>query len=446
MLTMHRTAAVLLLALFSAGTQAATLWKGTSTHSVASGSGDVLGTGGAAVTLSAQSTGENPFIGAITSLEAGPFQGKEVRLAGKLRVNDGAGTAALWVRADGPEGRLAFASSGRDPVRAGDGSLARELLLYIPASTISLKFGVTLNSAGHVEVEHLMLTAEPAKSTGVSAHDMVAHALPLIRANALNAGNVNWSAEETALLTPDLKGFPAQEAYGRIRQVLDALADRHSRLETPEDALAYRQSAAATRPIEARPMQDIGYVLVPGLRGTDARAGAAFTAELCERIATLAPTSSRGWILDLRQDTGGNMWPMLNGLHALLGARDAGAFRDRDGVVTRWRSRATRACGTNLSDSPVAVLVGPKTASSGEAVAVAFRARHGTRFFGQTTAGLATSNRAFALPDGGVLRLTTAAMLDRDGEAYPQGITPESFVPSDQDAIETAAVWLRSMP
>lgn len=442
---MLRTAALLLLTLFSVSAQAATLWKVTSTHSATSGSGDVLDTGGANLVLSAESMGENSFIGAITSLEAAPFQGKEVRLTGILQVVDGPGAAALWLRADGVEGKLAFASSGGEPVRVGDGSIARELVLYIPVATTSLKFGVTLGSAGHVDVEHLMLTSRPAKSAGISAHDMLAHALPLIRANALNADNVRWSAEEAALLTPDPKGLPAQEAYGRLRKVLDALADRHSLLQTPDIALAYRQNAVATGPIEARQMKDIGYVLVPGLRGTDARAGAAFTTELCERVAALASTSSKGWIVDLRQDTGGNMWPMLNGLHSLLGANDAGAFRDRDGATTRWRSRATPACGVDLSGSRVAVLVGAKTASSGEAVAVAFKARPGTRFFGRTTAGLATSNRAFPLPDGGVLRLTTAEMLDRAGESYPRGITPDTLVPSDQDAIEAAAVWLRSM-
>ncbi|WP_312237913.1 hypothetical protein [Stenotrophomonas sp.] len=127
---MQRTAAFVLLALFSAGAQAATSWEGTSTHSVTGGSGDVLGTNGAAVTLSAESMGESAFIGAITSLKADPFQGKEVRLTGSLRVNDGAGTAALWIRADGAKGRLAFASSDREPVRAGDGSLARDRALH----------------------------------------------------------------------------------------------------------------------------------------------------------------------------------------------------------------------------------------------------------------------------------------------------------------------------
>jgi len=443
---MPRTAMFLLLALLSSGASADTVWTGTSPLSVTRGAGDILETRGGAITLSAESTGDKAFVGAITSLDAGPFQGREARLAGSVQVTDGNGIATLWIRADGPTGRLAFASSGDEPVHLADGAQARELRLYIPSGTTHLKLGATLNSPGRVAVEHLTLTAQDAPSGGVSAYDVVAYALATIRANALNADKVDWPTVQQAQLTPELKQRPAQEAYGRIRKVLDALADRHSFLQSPNEALAYRQRAVATRAIEVRPMQDLGYVLVPGLRGTDAAAGEAFATGLCEQIARLAPTSTKGWILDLRQNTGGNMWPMLSGVHALLGDGEVGAFRDRNGVATSWRARAPKACGADLAHHRVAVLVGPKTGSSGEAVAVSFRARPGTRFFGQPTAGLATANRGYPLPDGGALRLTRAMMLDRSGVAYPHGIQPEQPVPSDQDAIEAAAAWLRSMP
>lgn len=443
---MNRTAAFLLfLGLFSGGASADTVWKGTSVNSITSGTGDILEAGGAALRLSAESTGTEKFVGAVTAMDARPFQGQEVRLVGRLLVEKGTGSAALWLRADGANGRLAFASSAGTPVRADEGSQERELRLYIPSGTTSLKLGATFDSAGHVVVEELTLTAEAVTSGGVSAYDMVEYALSTIRANALNAGNVDWSAEE-ARLTPALKNLPAQEAYGSIRAVLDALADRHSFLQQPREAAAYRKAAIASRDIEARQMQDIGYVLVPGLRGTGANASEAFTTQLCEQIERLASTSAKGWIVDLRQNTGGNMWPMFSGLHALLGNGTIGASRDRDGVATAWRLRSGRACGVDLSSSRVAVLIGPRTASSGEAVAVAFRARPGTRFFGQPTAGLATANRAYPLPDGGALRLTRAVMLDRSGEAYLDGIKPEEVVSTDQDAIDTAAAWLRSLP
>lgn len=443
---MPRTVVLLLAMIFSASAEGETLWKGTSAHSVVDGAGDVLDEDGAVIDLSAESTGEATFVGAIASLDARSFKVRNVRLAGRLRVDQGTGAAALWVRADDPEGRLAFASSGGEPVRAGEGAREREVLLYVPEASTRIMFGVTLGSAGTLHAERLTLTSAAVEATDVSAYDMMAHALPLIRAKALNTGNVNWAAEEAALLTDDQKKLPAQEAYTGLRRVLDALADRHSLLETPKQASVYGEQAIRSRPMESRPIADIGYIQVPGLRGTGAHDGAAFTAELCNRIATLASTSTKGWIVDLRQDNGGNMWPMLNGLHSLLGDSDAGGFRDRQGKTRKWRARASPECRVDLSDSRVAVLVGPKTASSGEAVAVAFRARPGTRFFGQTTAGLATANTTFPLPDGGTLLLTTAAMADREGNEYPRGIVPEVVVSGDQDAIEMAAGWLRSAP
>lgn len=443
---MHRTAALLLLLLFSAGASAATAWTGTSRHAVTAGTGDVLQPGGATLSLSAESTGEAAFVGAITSVDAARFQGRDLRLRGSVLTREGKGIAALWLRADGPDARLGFASSAGQPVRVGEGAQSREVRLYVPAGTATVKLGVTLNSPGRVEVADLALTAESAGGEGISAYDMLAPALAIIRENALNAGNVDWPMQQQRLLTPALKELPAAEAYSRIREVLDALADRHSFLQRPHEASTYRDTAIATRAIESRQLHDIGYVLVPGLRGTHARDGEAFATQLCEQVAARAPSSTRGWIVDLREDTGGNMWPMLNGLHALLGADEAGAFRNREGVTTRWRSRPSKACAVDLSQSPVAVLLGPKTASAGEALAVAFRARPGTRFFCLPTAGRATSNRAYPLPDGGALRLTTAVVLDRSGDAYPQGITPEHRVAADQDAIDVAAAWLRSLP
>lgn len=443
---MRRLAFLLSLTFFSDAAVADTVWRGTSPHSLASGSGDISGAGGASVSLSAESMGANQFVGAITTIDAAAFQGREVVLAGTLVVKSGTGNAVLWIRADGTEGRLASASSGHQPVRLNEGSQPRDARLTIPSGATSLKLGVTLASAGRVDVEHLTLEAVSAAQRRVSAYDMLDNAISIIRANALNADRVDWMVEREALLTSDLSTLPAQEGYSRIRKVLTALGDRHSFVQVPKAAAMHRGQAVATRAVEARQMQGIGYLLVPGLRGTGPSASEAFRMQLCEHIARLAPTSSQGWIIDLRENTGGNMWPMINGLRSLLGGAEVGAIRDRHGAVTPWQSRHSNACAADLARSPVAVLVGPKTASSGEAVAIAFRARPETRFFGQPTAGLATSNQPYALPDGGVLVLTTAVFLDRTGEAYLRGVQPEQLVPHDQDALAAAAAWLRSLP
>lgn len=443
---MRQIILLLLLLFFSGGVAADSVWRGTNSHSFASAAGDLLTTNGATVALSAESIGKDGFVGAITSVDARAFIGQEVVLSGTLLVRRGPGVAALWVRADGPEGRLAFETSQREPVRINGSPQARNVRLYVPVGATSLKLGITLDSAGNMEARGLSLRSERVNSDRASAYEMLDIAISTISVNALNAGRVDWSAERERSLTSDLKHLPAQEAYSRIQKLLTALEDRHSFVLPPENAASYRANAIATRAIEAREIKDIGYLLVPGLRGTAVGESGAFSDQLCQQVSRLAPAASAGWIIDLRANTGGNMWPMINGLRPLLGDAGIGAFRDRDGVSTPWRSRLSAACVVDLSKSPVAVIVGPKTASSGEAVAVAFRARPNTRFFGQPTAGLSTANRTFTLPDGGALLLTTAVFLDRSGAVYLRGVTPDTLVTIDQDAIDAAASWLRARP
>ena len=85
----------------------------------------------------------------------------------------------------------------------------------------------------------------------------------------------------------------------------------------------------------------------------------------------------------------------------------------------------------DFSPAPaVAVLTGPHTASSGEAVAIAFRGRPHTRSFGATTAGATTSPNSYRLTDGATIRsrscwtstaaaTSTAARSDRTSSRPP---------------------------
>ena len=96
-------------------------------------------------------------------------------------------------------------------------------------------------------------------------------------------------------------------------------------------------------------------------------------------------------------------------------------------------------------DPPVAVLIGPQTASSGEATALSFKGRPNTQFFGQPTAGFTPANRTFKLSDGAVLVLIVSWMTDRNGEKYPN-VTPDEPGSSPEDTQQKALDWLRAQP
>ncbi len=103
------------------------------------------------------------------------------------------------------------------------------------------------------------------------------------------------------------------------------------------------------------------------------------------------------------------------------------------------------------SVAPVAVLVDGSTASSAEAITIAFHGRPSTRSFGSRTAGKSTAVQPFKLDDGAELYLTTAIDADRSGKPYPNGFTPDQVVSfnggsmpqeSNDQALLAAQTWL----
>lgn len=161
--------------------------------------------------------------------------------------------------------------------------------------------------------------------------------------------------------------------------------------------------------------------------------------------------------VDLTENPGGNMLPMLTGLAPLLGEGRIGAFQFGDGRREDWRldstgslwlgdecaHRSTWPLDDGLTGSPVAVLIGPQTASSGEAVAIAFSGRPVSRTFGLQTKGISTSNDMFDLCDGASLAITVARFVDRHGKVFGGSVQPdERTALLGEPAIEAATNWV----
>ncbi|HEU4616655.1 MAG TPA: S41 family peptidase [Gammaproteobacteria bacterium] len=133
----------------------------------------------------------------------------------------------------------------------------------------------------------------------------------------------------------------------------------------------------------------------------------------------------------------------------------------RAGLGDYAQLRVTTPYRPRRADPYVAVLLGDRTASSGEIVAAAFRGSPRHRFFGVPTSGLATGNKSFTLSDGATLVLAVAATSDRTGDMLLGPLEPDEATPdaaperaaaapatSEQSAhepraIERAASWLR---
>jgi C-terminal processing protease CtpA/Prc len=202
----------------------------------------------------------------------------------------------------------------------------------------------------------------------------------------------------------------------------------------------------------------IGYVALQDIGGNiDTLKG--YANELQRLIQDIDQEPTCGWIVSLRGNTGGSVFPMVTGLAPIIGEGEIGGFLLPDGnrkmlslqkgnvwidgdVVPKF-GELLDAPSYTLKEPmpPVAVLVDQQTASAAEITALAFIGRPESRLFGEPTGGYTTGNEVFPLFDGAMMILTFAKELDRTGKIYSEQIIPDVIVPSSE-AMDVAIEWL----
>ncbi|MFK2876673.1 S41 family peptidase [Rhodanobacter hydrolyticus] len=426
-------------------------------HYAVDGSGDATGDSGATVTVTRRDADPAKFGGSLSVLDAATYRGDTLALSADLDTGNAERGAEIWLRADDAAGKMvAFANSQRMPVLGTASGVHREVRIDVPATATRVLFGTILQGNGEVVARHLrLMVAGKSNAVAVAPEAVLDAAIQIVRTRGLHARDVDWQELIPALHAMGKDAKSTADVYPTIRFLLAKLGDHHSFLMVPGDVHQDRTQGGATSPstVELQRAR-IGYIEMPGYSGMNADAQRAFVGNMVDAIGKLAPQVRCGWIVDLRGDTGGNMYPMLAGLRPLLGDGKLGGFRDADGRMGTFAASSpfdpAAPAGPALEHAPVAVLYGPHTASSGEVVAVAFRGRPGTRSFGRPTAGLSTANTGFDLPDGSRLFLTTAVDVDRTGQAYGDKLQPDVLTTaSDAEgdaALAVAQAWLEQKP
>ncbi len=302
----------------------------------------------------------------------------------------------------------------------------------------------------------------PVASLAPGAEAYLSEALAIMRANALNTGLVNWERVERAAMAGADGAINTTDTYGAIRFALRELNDRHSHFLTPEEVLeSEEQTIAHNPPLSSQMIHErIGYIDVPGFESLNPEAIGLHAAAIQSHLTQLSAQSPCGWIVDLQSNVGGNMWPMLAGLGPLLGDGPVGYFMAPETEAAPWLYEWVWALmeeqeeiaveeeplQAGQGELPVAVLIGESTASSGEAVAIAFHGRERTRFFGAPTLGLTTANEGFELVDGAMIFVTTARFADRGGAPFGGEIIPDETAEQGQASIDAATTWLLEQP
>ena len=163
-------------------------------------------------------------------------------------------------------------------------------------------------------------------------------------------------------------------------------------------------------------------------------------------VLSAIPEDIPGVVIDLRGNTGGNMYPMIAAVHRFL-PNDDQTLRFRTRSRTQWipLSYAVQSAGVQQQsriECPVAILTDSLTASSGEATLICFRGLDYVRVFGGPTAGYASANQPFPLPGGDHLVLTTGCDVARTGEVFcDDPIDPDVLT---ETPLEDALEWINT--
>jgi carboxyl-terminal processing protease len=167
---------------------------------------------------------------------------------------------------------------------------------------------------------------------------------------------------------------------------------------------------------------NIGYLKIPYCMTLDAEKDLKFANTLIKQIQILDENEIDKWIIDLRDNRGGNRWPMLAGLTPIIGDGLIGynivlnkhiPIIIKKGLIN-YSTIEPNQYTTKKPFKKIAVIINEHTGSSGEMVAIAVLGFDITKSFGQESAGYTTINSSRDYKDGTQLYLATGYSADKN--------------------------------
>jgi hypothetical protein len=300
------------------------------------------------------------------------------------------------------------------------------------------------------------VNAQEHLSTSDSIKQFYQSFFDLLKKNSVFKDSVNWDAVEDQTNKRLLTYKTMASAINEVSSVLLKIGDFHSKLFYNGSIIQAKQinfpkdlfSLSWLDKFETKPSFEVkvldnnyGYVLMPAINNPGNLDFDKVTQDMYDKIWTIKKKYPlKGWIIDLRFNTGGTCVPMLLSLYDFLEKGTIWNTIDDHGVlienikfqkgkyISNGHSLSKiKVRGSALEKVKVAILTSVVTASSGEIVCIAFKCRPNTIFIGETTAGFTTVNTTFKLPFDSVIAISMSHASDCKSNRY-SFISPDYYV------------------
>jgi hypothetical protein len=172
------------------------------------------------------------------------------------------------------------------------------------------------------------------------ANRYVTAALDVMQANSINRFTIKWPEFRAVTFQQASSAQTIPDTYPAIRAALTRLGDNHSLFFSPSTSIAVNPAPAARNiPMASRLDVRTGYVFIPYFSGTNPIGRVDSTQAMIRAVDTADAEPPCGWIVDLRNNGGGNMYPMVAGVGPILGEGVAGYFLIAVPAATAGSSR-----------------------------------------------------------------------------------------------------------
>ena len=270
----------------------------------------------------------------------------------------------------------------------------------------------------------------------------VRHCIRLLDRDGLYADSPEWKLKKEEVLSKAKTITTMEEAHSCVNEAGHVAGGKHTFLWAPvKDTASYQEHAPEVSLLDG----DILHLVLPGHTGVKV-SDSLYIHTVFDWLQE--HLDAQGVIVDLRENTGGNMYPMITAVSPLLPDGDILKFKSRKRTTPIPLDYVTRSYGLNAENigkfptsTPIAVLTSSHTGSSGEATLLCFRGLDNVKTFGGPSAGYASGNVTHKLADGYQFAITRSCDVARTGEVFcDDPIDPD--VPTDTP-LEDAIRWIQ---
>ncbi len=217
--------------------------------------------------------------------------------------------------------------------------------------------------------------------------------------------------------------------YKAIDQALRKLPDRHSSYSSPsvQSARNFRSGSIHKTIFEFRSDKRIAYIKPSPFLGSKNSEADLYIDQYNKFLKQCIELDILFYVIDFKGFKGGNMWPLLTALSFFLVKNPVGYFNINE-QFHPWRYLSSGLLSQISDQAKVCVWIDQRTASAGEALALALSSQRNCVLIGRPTAGLTTAVQSIQFDNLGTLRVAIGYFTDYKMKIIKNGVTPHFYV------------------